>query len=68
MQNFSIKLFIAVGRGRGVPTILAPRGELFVGALGLKAFCKRIFIALVKAVNLYQYVSWPGSSVGRAED
>lgn len=66
-RDFSIKPFIVAGRGRGVPIVLAPRGELSPGALELKAFRKRIFIALVKAVNLYQYVAWHASSLGEQD-
>ena len=66
-RNFSIKPFLAAGRGRKVPIILAPRGELSVGALGLKAFRKRVFMALVKAIKLYKYVTWHASSIGEQE-
>jgi len=66
-KDFSIKPFLAAGRGRRVPIILAPRGELSVGALGLKAFRKRIFIALVKAIKFYKYVAWHASSIGEQE-
>jgi len=66
-RNFSIKPFLAAGRGRKVPIILAPRGELSVGALGLKAFRKRVFMALVKVVKLYKYVTWHASSIGEQE-
>ena len=66
-RNFSIKPFLAAGRGRKVPIILAPRGELSVGALGLKAFRKRVFMALIKAVKLYKYVTWHASSIGEQE-
>jgi tetratricopeptide (TPR) repeat protein len=53
-RNFSIKPFLAAGRGRKVPIILAPRGELSAGALGLKAFRKGIFITLAKAIKFYK--------------
>lgn len=65
--DFSIKPFLVAGRGRKVPIILAPRGELSVGALGLKAFRKGIFIALAKAFKLYKYVAWHASSIGEQE-
>lgn len=60
---FSIKPLLAAGRGRKVPILLAPRGELSVGALGLKAFRKRIFIALVKIIKFYKYIAWHTSSI-----
>jgi len=66
-KDFSIKPFLAAGRGRKVPIILAPRGELSVGALGLKAFRKSIFIALVKAIKFYKHVAWHASSIGEQE-
>lgn len=62
-RTFSIKPLLSAGRGRRVPIILAPRGELSPGALGLKEFRKRMFLAVVKAINLYQYVIWHASSV-----
>jgi glycosyltransferase involved in cell wall biosynthesis len=66
-RDFSIKPFIAAGRGREISIILAPRGELSVGALGLKAFRKNLFIALVKAIKFYKYVTWHASSIGEQE-
>jgi len=66
-RDFSIKPFIAAGRGLGVPIILAPRGELSVGALGLKAFRKHIFIILTKAFKFYKCVSWHASSVSEQD-
>ncbi len=66
-RAFSIKPLLAAGRGRKVRIVLAPRGELSVGALGLKAFRKRIFIALVKAIKFYKYVAWHVSSMGEEE-
>jgi glycosyltransferase involved in cell wall biosynthesis len=66
-RDFSIKPFFAAGRGRKVPIILAPRGELLVGALGLKAFRKSIFIVLAKAIKFYKYVAWHASSIEEQE-
>ena len=66
-RDFSIKPFFAAGRGRKVPIILAPRGELSVGALGLKSFRKGIFIALAKAIKFYKYIAWHASSIGEQE-
>jgi len=66
-RDFSIKPFLAAGRGRKVQVILAPRGELSVGALGLKAFRKGIFITLAKAIKFYKYVAWHASSIGEQE-
>lgn len=66
-RGFSMKAFLAAGRGRAVPVLLAPRGELSPGALGLKAKRKRLFIALVKATRYYANVNWHASSVAEEE-
>jgi glycosyltransferase involved in cell wall biosynthesis len=66
-RDFSIKPFLIFGRGRSVPIILAPRGELSPGALGLKAFRKLIFIILAKVFKFYKCVSWHASSVSEQE-
>lgn len=66
-RDFSIKPFLATKRGYEVPIVLAPRGELSLGALGLKAFRKRIFLALAKTIGLYKYVTWHASSEGEQE-
>lgn len=62
-RTFSIKPLLSAGRGRRVPIILAPRGELSPGALEQKKFRKNMFIAVVRVINLYQYVVWHASSV-----
>ena len=66
-RNFSIKPFLVAKRGLKAPIILAPRGELSVGALSLKAFRKGIFMALAKTIKLYKYVVWHASSIGERE-
>lgn len=45
-----------------IPVILAPRGELSPGALGLKAVKKRIYLALVRILGLYRDLFWHASS------
>ncbi len=42
--------------------ILAPRGELTYGALGIKKFKKNLFIKLAKFIGLYEGVIWHVSS------
>ncbi len=66
-REFSMKPFLAVGRGRAIPVLLAPRGELTPGALGLKAKRKRLFLALVKVSRYYANVNWHASSVAEEE-
>lgn len=61
-REFSMKPFLAAGRGRSIPVLLAPRGELSPGALGLKAKRKRLFLLLVKASRHYSNVNWHASS------
>ncbi len=42
--------------------IIAPRGMLGEGALGLKAFKKKTFLGLAKAIGLYNNVTWHAST------
>ena len=41
-----------------IKTILAPEGELSVGALGLKSYKKRPYLRLTKWMGLYQNLIW----------
>lgn len=62
--HFSIKV-ILLHKLKLIPQkqiVLAPRGELFEGALANKHFIKRIFLLLVKLINLYKDVVWHASS------
>lgn len=52
----------------GKPIILGPRGEFSVGALAIKSFKKRIFIALSRALGLHKNVIWHASTDYEAED
>jgi glycosyltransferase involved in cell wall biosynthesis len=45
-----------------VPIVLAPRGELSAGALGLKGRKKRVFLAAFRLLRLHEYVSWHAST------
>lgn len=47
------------GRAR---VLLAPRGELGTGALGLKASKKRVFLTTARALGLHRSVTWHASS------
>lgn len=66
-REFSMKPFLAAGRGHAIPVLLAPRGELSPGALGLKAKRKRLFLLLVKASRYYAKVNWHASSAAEVE-
>lgn len=48
--------------------VIGPKGEFSEGALGLKTVKKRVYIALVKALRLYQGVIWEATSDHEAED
>lgn len=61
-RAFSMVPFLALGRGRGTPMLLTPRGELSPGALGLKAGRKRLFLSVSRAVGLYKGVHWHACS------
>lgn len=56
--NFSIKPLLAWKSGffKGVPVVLAPRGEFSTGALEIKSFKKRAFIVLVKLLGIYKSI------------
>jgi glycosyltransferase involved in cell wall biosynthesis len=64
-REFSIKPLFAAGRR--TPVLLAPRGELSPGALGLKAKRKRLFLELVQASRYYARVNWHASSAAEEE-
>lgn len=66
-RAFSMKPFLALGRGSGIPILLTPRGELSPGSLGLKAGRKRLFLSAVWAAGLYDKVYWHACSKPEAE-
>ncbi|HEX7050662.1 MAG TPA: glycosyltransferase [Longimicrobiales bacterium] len=51
-----------LGFFRGVPVIVAPRGELSPGALGLKWPKKRAYLTAARSMGLYSHVIWQASS------
>lgn len=61
-------LSMRIGLLLNKPVILAPRGELSSGALGLKAAKKGIFIAVSKIFGLYRDVIWQASSALESEE
>lgn len=50
------------------PVLLAPRGEFSAGALALKSFKKRLFMALAQYVGLYRDITFQASSEREAAD
>jgi hypothetical protein len=61
-RAFSMQPLLALGRGRGIPILLTPRGELSPGALGLKAWRKRFFLTAARATGAYKRINWHASS------
>ncbi len=51
-----------------VPVLLAPRGELANGALGLKSIKKRAYCTLAKFLRLYSGVTWLATSATEEAD
>jgi glycosyltransferase involved in cell wall biosynthesis len=62
--HFSIKvvLFHKFGLIPQKQIIIAPRGELLLGALSTKSQKKRMFLVLAKIISLYKNVIWHASS------
>lgn len=59
---------MALAWGRRYRIVLAPRGELSCGALGLKALRKVVFLALSRLLRLHSGVRWHASSESESED
>lgn len=57
-----------VGVASGTPLIIAPRGELAPGTLGLKATRKKLYLALFRALRLGRGATWQASSAHEAAD
>jgi glycosyltransferase involved in cell wall biosynthesis len=50
------------------PILLAPRGEFSAGALAIKSFKKRLFLALARTFHLYRNVAWHASTCSERDD
>jgi glycosyltransferase involved in cell wall biosynthesis len=48
--------------------ILAPRGMLAEGALKIKPFKKRIFLAISKQIKLHKHIIWHSTKIDETED
>lgn len=68
--KFSIipQLLTHLGFFRGARLLLAPRGELGLGARGIKSRKKRMFIGLYRAFRLERQVYWHASNMNEAGD
>jgi glycosyltransferase involved in cell wall biosynthesis len=60
--TISTLLLRRLGLAPRVPLVLAPRGELSGGALGLSRTKKRAYLAAARLLGLYRNVSWQASS------
>ncbi|MCX7858380.1 MAG: glycosyltransferase [Deltaproteobacteria bacterium] len=49
------------------PIVVAPRGELFPGALSFKKMIKSLFLVLTRITKLYDKVIWQASSIEEVE-
>ena len=67
--RFSIlPLIIGRTKFRRVPMLLAPRGELAVGALALKRRKKQVFIAGFRLMRLHKSITWHASTQAERAD
>lgn len=57
-----------VGLLPAAPVLLAPRGELSPGALGIKALKKKLFLRMARTIGLYKSVVFHSSSELEAKD
>lgn len=57
-----------MGRIPKLPTVLAPRGELGLGALKLKAFKKQAYLRMAGRIGLYRDLLWQASSAHEESD
>jgi len=55
-------------RSSQLRTVLAPRGEFSEGALSIKSFKKKVFLALAKGLGIYSDILWQASSVREKEE
>lgn len=71
-STFSTRTVIVLGfmwlRLIRTPIIVAPRGSLSEGALGLKSTKKRIYLALSRLIGLYDQIHWHSTSDEETRD
>jgi glycosyltransferase involved in cell wall biosynthesis len=61
-KYFTLSVLRAIKSVDKNKVVIAPRGMLGEGALGLKAFKKKTFLRLAKAIGLYNKVTWHAST------
>lgn len=68
--RFSIFLLILrrLGGGKKAGLIIAPRGEFSLGALQIKPWKKRLFLAVARHLGIYDHVLWHASTSDEAEN
>jgi len=59
---------LAVARRRKIKTILAPRGMMGKGALGIKYKKKKYFIKIAKVLGWYKKVTWHASTQNEKDE
>ncbi|MBX3681574.1 MAG: glycosyltransferase [Thauera sp.] len=65
----SIFPFLALRKATpSLPVLLAPRGEFSIGALAIKRHKKKVFLAIVRFLNIYRDVFWHASTPMEADD
>ena len=57
-----------IGWLKGVPVVIAPRGEFSVGALGLKAWKKALYLRVAQFTGLYNDLIWQASTALEYDD
>lgn len=67
-KHFTITALQAIKTYRKNKVILAPRGMLAEGALGLKSLKKKTFLRLAKTIGLYKNVTWHASTQLEAQE
>ena len=60
--TISTLLLRRLGLAPRVPLVLAPRGELSGGALGLSRTKKRVYVAAARLLGLYRTLDWQASN------
>lgn len=66
--HFSLKIILLKWKGvlKNTPVLLAPRGELSVGALRLKSLKKTIYLRCARLLSFYNKVVWHATSNSEA--
>lgn len=71
-STFSTRTVVALMFARlgliRTPLVVAPRGSLSEGALGLKSTKKRIYLILARSLGLYDRVHWHSTSAEETQD